>query len=187
MQQDGRVDEMVNGGMRTRQLAEHTSYATVSTPHYDSRALRYTTVCITLQSRMDTGMRVSATRSHARVQRSTFNGKSLISPLPLTLHRPAPSRLRRLEPPHPPPQGPAISSPRRLEPRPSRTRARRLEPLPASRLKDPRPPSRAPAPAGLAPPSQAPAVSSPYHFKPPPSLPALPRAASRVHGANKYI
>src|SRR5882724_1671955 len=33
MQQDGRVDEMVNGGMRTRQLAEHTSYATVSTPH----------------------------------------------------------------------------------------------------------------------------------------------------------
>src|SRR5882724_4217465 len=110
MQQDGRVDEMVNGGMRTRQLAEHTSYATVSTPHYDSRALRYTTVCITLQSRMDTGMRVSATRSHARVQRSMFNGKSLISPLPLTLHRPAPSRLRRLEPR-------AVSGPRARRPK----------------------------------------------------------------------
>ena len=31
MQQDGRVGEMVNGGMRARQLAEHTShgYATL--------------------------------------------------------------------------------------------------------------------------------------------------------------
>src|SRR5882724_9287025 len=135
MQQDGRVDEMVNGGMRTRQLAEHTSYATVSTPHYDSRALRYTTVCITLQSRMDTGMRVSATRSHARVQRSMFNGKSLISPLPLTLHHPAPSCLCRLKPR-------ATSSPRACHPRTSRTPARHLEPCPSrthARRLEPRP------------------------------------------------